>query len=301
MKRTLEICSSFTGKISTGNFENSAPFFSIKEVIEENDDIDLSGKRINPENMSDIAIKTRQQELQKMCVDQFNKVAEILYQEKVAKAYKQIRFYEGKEGLKYPSTTSIINMDTDFFMSQEDLYQYSCRGYCIHKAIEIFLKTGKVVLYKEIPEIAFEVMTVLTGSLNLSLEDVNFVGFFADYPVKIIELEKTIINDDEKYGGRLDILCQVDSKNPGKWGKVEGVEFDKDLVMDVKTGVLDKTKGFMQQASYCKPLGVTQTVLIPLNKDTVQGFSKPVFTNKIDSYFSMFLAMSKRFFNRFGV
>ena len=119
--------------------------------------------------------------------------------------------------------------------------------------------------------------------------------------LKNIEQEKVIINDEHRFGGRLDILFQIDSKNPGDWSKVEGIEFDKDIIGDFKTGQLDKLKGFMQQASYCKTLGVTQAVLIPFGTDTVQGFSKPVFTNKIDNYFGMFLTMRKKFYERFSV
>ncbi len=293
MKRSIEISASFTGKINTGQFENESPFFSIKEIVE---DIDSEDYEVTDEH-----IKIRQKELKEICYNQFKQHAEIAYQEKVAKAYKNIRFYDGKDGLKYPSTTSVINLDSNFFVSPEDLYQYSCRGTVYHKLIEIYLKTGNVVNPKDVPEIAFETMTVLTGSLGLSLEDINYVGFFKKYPVKIIEQEKVIINDEHRFGGRLDILFQIDSKNPGDWSKVEGIEFDKDIIGDFKTGQLDKLKGFMQQASYCKTLGVTQAVLIPFGTDTVQGFSKPVFTNKIDNYFGMFLTMRKKFYERFSV
>ena len=293
MKRSIEISASFTGKINTGQFENESPFFSIKEIVE---DIDSEDYEVTDEH-----IKIRQNELKEICYNQFKQHAEIAYQEKVAKAYKNIRFYDGKDGLKYPSTTSVINLDSNFFVSPEDLYQYSCRGTVYHKLIEIYLKTGNVVNPKDVPEIAFETMTVLTGSLGLSLEDINYVGFFKKYPVKIIEQEKVIINDEHRFGGRLDILFQIDSKNPGDWSKVEGIEFDKDIIGDFKTGQLDKLKGFMQQASYCKTLGVTQAVLIPFGTDTVQGFSKPVFTNKIDNYFGMFLTMRKKFYERFSV
>ena len=293
MKRSIEISASFTGKINTGQFENESPFFSIKEIVE---DIDSEDYEVTDEH-----IKIRQKELKEICYNQFKQHAEIAYQEKVAKAYKNIRFYDGKDGLKYPSTTSVINLDSNFFVSPEDLYQYSCRGTVYHKLIEIYLKTGNVVNPKDVPEIAFETMTVLTGSLGLSLEDINYVGFFKKYPVKIIEQEKVIINDEHRFGGRLDILFQIDSKNPGDWSKVEGIEFDKDIIGDFKTGQLDKLKGFMQQASYCKTLGVTQAVLIPFGTDNVQGFSKPVFTNKIDNYFGMFLTMRKKFYERFSV
>ena len=173
MKRSIEISASFTGKINTGQFENESPFFSIKEIVE---DIDSEDYEVTDEH-----IKIRQKELKEICYNQFKQHAEIAYQEKVAKAYKNIRFYDGKDGLKYPSTTSVINLDSNFFVSPEDLYQYSCRGTVYHKLIEIYLKTGNVVNPKDVPEIAFETMTVLTGSLGLSLEDINYVGFFKKY------------------------------------------------------------------------------------------------------------------------
>ena len=40
--RTIEISASFTGKISTGQYENSAPYFSAKEIIEVDEGIDVN-------------------------------------------------------------------------------------------------------------------------------------------------------------------------------------------------------------------------------------------------------------------
>jgi hypothetical protein len=293
IKRILEICSSFTGKISTGEYENSSPFFSIKEVIEEEDEFFLS----------DIVIKNRQQELQQMCVDQFNKSAQILYQQKVEKAYKNIRFYDAGDGQKYPSVTSIINMDANFFTAPDELAQMAARGTIIHKQVEIYLNTGKWLEPKEIPEVAFQVMTVATGTLGLSVDDVSFVNFIKDYPFKVIKQEETVINHEHKYGGRMDILCVIEKVNPGKWEKIEGIQFDVPTILDVKTGAaLDKAKGMIQQAAYAKcDETVKQIGLIHLTKENVCGFAKPAISTKIDSYWSIFLNKRKQFAERYGV
>lgn len=294
MRRTsLEISASFSGKIATGNYENMNPWYSIKEVLEE----------APGEELTDIVIKMRQQELQKMCYDQFKRDADIAYQEKIAKAYQNIRFYDAGDGKKYPSVTSVINMDADFFVSAEELAQYSARGTVIHKQIEIYLKTGNWLAPKEIPEVAFEVMTVSRGTLGLSLEDVSFVNFYKDFPFVVIEQEKQVISHEHKYAGRLDILCTIDSKNPVKWEKIEGVQFDTPTLLDIKTSTtLDKTKGYVQQSAYAKTdETVKQIGLIHLTKENVCGFAKPSITNKIDSYFDIFINMRSKFSQRYGI
>lgn len=293
MKRSIEITASFTGKISTGQWENMSPFFALKEVV------DL----LETENLSDEQIKSRQSELQKICVEQFRKEAEIAYQEKIAKAYQSIRFYDAGNGKKYPSVTSIINMDENFFVSPEELAQYGARGTVIHKQIEIYLKTGKWKEPKEIPEVAFQVMTVIKGTLGLSLEDINFVNFYKDYPFVVIAQEEEVINHEHKYAGRLDIRCIIDSKNPGKWEKIEGIIFDIPTILDVKTSAtLDKTKGFIQQAPYAKCCKEVQQIgLIHLTKENVCGYAKPAISNKIDAYWNIFLNKRQQFNQRYGV
>jgi hypothetical protein len=293
MKRTIEISSSFSGKISTGSYENSAPFFAAKETFE------FEGN----DEETDEVIFLRQRDLQNICVAQFNKSAEILYQEKVAKAYQNIRFYDAGEGRKYPSVTSIIGMDENFFMPAEELAQYGARGHVIHKQIELYLKDGKWREPKDIPEIAFQVMTVLKGTLGLSLDDVNFVNFYKDYPFKVIDQEKTVINHEHKYAGRLDMTCIIESKNPGKWDKIEGVQFDVPTILDIKTSAaLDKTKGYTQQAAYAKTDdSIKQIGLIHLTKENVCGYAKPAITPKIEAYWAIFLNQRDKFRQRYGV
>src|SRR3990167_3411371 len=135
MLRKIEISASFTGKISIDNYENLAPYFSAKEIFEVED---------MPTPMVDEIIKNRQSELQKICSDQFKLQAELAYQDKVEKSYQNIRFYDsGKDGIKYPSVTSCLGFDDNFFVSADDLQQ-----------------AGEWKEPKSIPEIAYEVMVV---------------------------------------------------------------------------------------------------------------------------------------------
>lgn len=292
MKRTIEISASFTGKISTGQFENESPFFSVKEVIQEEE-----------ESLSDFVIKDRQQQLQDMCYSQFKRHAEQAYAERIAKTYKDIRFYDGKEGLKYPSVTSIINMDAEFFVSPDELAQCAARGTVIHKQAELFLSTGEWKSPKDIAEVSPCYLTVIKGSLGLDMEDVDFRGFYTDYPFKVISLESVVLNDEYRYGGRVDIHCVIESNNPGKWAKIEGIKFDVPTILDIKTGSnLDKTKGFTQQSAYARSIeGIEQVGLIHLNKDVKQRFSTPVITTNIDRYFALFLKARKDFKNRYAI
>lgn len=293
MKRTIEISASFTGKISTGQFENESPYFSAKEIIE----LDGSNDEAN------MLIDLRQSELKDLCYAQFKKHAEIAYQEKVAKSYANIRFYDAGNGQKYPSVTSIIGMDENFFMPPDELAQYGARGTVIHKQIELFLKDGVWREPKDIPEVAFQVMTTLKGTLGLSLDDVNFVNFYKDYPFRVVDQEKIVINHEHKYAGRLDILCVIDSKNPGKWDKIEGVQYDVPTILDVKTSAtLDHLKGFTQQAAYAMTdPSIKQIGLIHLTKENVCGYAKPKLSNKIEHYWSIFLNKRTNFSQRYGV
>lgn len=297
MRRIIEISASFTGKISTGQFENESPYFSAKETIDVDDFAD--GLVIDIDKL----IEERQSDLKSICYEQFKKHATIAYQEKIAKTYQNIRFYDAGNGEKYPSVTSIINMDENFFVTPDELAQSASRGTIIHKQVEEFLKTGVWPDYKSIPELAPHVMTVVKGSLGLLLDDVSFVNFYKDYPFKVLLQEGRVINPEHKYAGRFDILCIIEKSNPGKWDKVEGVQFDVNTLLDIKTGSsLDKTKGFTQQSAYAKALdNVAQIGLIHLTKENQCGFAKPSLTAKIESYWNIFLNKRVQFNQRYGI
>lgn len=294
MKRTIEIVASFTGKISTGSFENESPFFSAKEIIELGD---------VPTAEVDELVEIRQAELKEICYNQFKLHAEIAYQEKVAKAYKNIRFYEAGNGQKYPSVTSVINMDENFFTPPDELSQMAARGTIIHKQIELFLKDGIWREPKDIPEIAPYVMTVVKGTLNLAIDDVNFQAFYKDYPFVVLKQETEVINHDVKYAGRFDILAVIEKSNPGKWDKVDGVVFDVPTLLDIKTGAsIDVAKGMTQQSAYAMTdETIKQIGLIHLTKDNVCGYAKPKLSSKLEHYWNIFLNKRQQFAARYGI
>jgi hypothetical protein len=301
MKRTIEISASFTGVISTGSYENEKPFYSLKEVIEFSNPEEI--QKAMDEGLFDMdSINERQKSLHKMCYDQFQQQAETAYQDRIAKQFENIRFYPGKNNLKYPSVTSIIGWDDDFGIPQDELAQYAARGTIIHKQVEIFLATGEWKEPKEVPEIYPELVIVKKGNKELQLDDVDFRGFFKDYPFKPLEQEKTVLNHEHRYGGRADIKCIIESKNKGKWEKIDGIIYDKPTILDVKTGGLNKTKGLKQQTAYakCEP-DVVQVGLIHLNKTVKCGYSKPVMEADLDKYWSLFLSDRDKFKKRYGL
>lgn len=290
MKRTIEIVSSFTGKISVGQYENESPFFSLKETVEyENGEF------------TDEMMQARQKQLQDYCYQQFQKQAERAKFDRIKKEYQNIRFYE-EDGKLYPSVTSITNWDADFRVPPDELQQYSARGTIIHKQVEIFLKTGEWKTPKQIPEIYPELVTLSQGSLSLSLDGYDFSQFYKDYPFKVLAQEERVINREEVYAGRLDIRGIIESSNRGKWDKVEGLLYDVETVFDIKTGTIDKTKHMMQQTAYahCND-SIKQMVLIPLTSENKCGYAKPVVEIDKDKYWHLFKRERDNFKKRYGV
>lgn len=290
MRKQIEIEASFTGAIPTGNYENEKPFFSVREVLED------CG------NMSDEEIAKRQEELHGICYAAFKRQADVSYSEKIAKQYQNIRFYDGKGGQKYPSVTSIIDWDADYHMPPDQLAQYGSRGSIIDKQVEVFLRSGKWLEPKDIPECYPDLVILKKGDLGLQVDNVNFQGFYKDYPFKVIDLQKVVMNHEHRYGGRLDILCIIESSNKGKWDKVEGVKFDVLTDLDVKSGAINKTRDLKQQTAYWHANPEIQQVgLIPLNKDVQQGFSKPIIEPNKEKYWSLFLNDRQNFKKRFQI
>jgi len=294
MNRTIEITADFSGVIPNGSFENIRPLYGLKEII----------TLAEGETMDDAEIVARQKELQNLNYQQFKHQAEITYSERIAKEYSSIRFYDGKDGRKYPSVTSVISWDSSFTMPADQLAQYASRGTIVHKQVEIFLTTGEWKEPDDILEIYSDLVIVKQGALGLLLDDVDFRAFFKDYPFKVISLENECLNHEWQYGGRLDIKCVIESANKGKWAKIDGVKYDVPTILDIKTGVIDKVKHLKQQTAYAKAEGnedVEQIGLIPLTNKNQCGFSAPVIEPSVDKYWTMFLRDRENFRKRYGL
>lgn len=269
-----EIVVSFSGKISTGAYENEQPFFSMKETWSDADDL---------------FIESRQKELYAMCRTRFTEHEKKSIVDRVKNQYQQLRFYTVNNE-QYPSVTSIIGWDKDFFIPKEELIQYAARGTIIHKQAENYLMTGEWLEPDKFPEIYPEYVTMTKGSLGLTLDGYNFVGFAEKHPIEAIELETELYNNDLRYAGRCDIKADF-------WGKR--------AVMDIKTtSSINKNDCFKQLSAYANAIGnedVETMVIIPLNSTTKQGFSAPIISDEIGKYFELFKRDRNLFKQRFDV
>lgn len=271
-RTSVEISASFSGKISTGRFENENPFFSIKEIWE---------------NVSDSDIEIRQKVLHEMCYQRFNAVEQQSMVDKITQQRKDLRFYEF-QGEQLPSVTSIINWDEDFFIDPSQLVQYAARGTCLHKQIEIYLTTGKWIEIKDIPEVYAEFVIVSKGDLQLKLDDVDFRAFYTKHPFISEKTEQTVFNIKDRYAGRADILATVDAKK---------------TIIDIKTGTtVNQEKAFKQLSAYAKCIeGTQQMMIVHLNNKTKQGFSAPIISDRIEEHYQLFLKDRKAFKERFAI
>lgn len=270
----IKITASFSGVVSTGAYENEKPMFALEEEI--------------AESMNKNQILKRQEELYAICREMFEKSERQSTAKRIQKEREDIRFYSfGND--QYPSVTSIINWDADFHVSPEELIQYASRGSIIHKQIEEYFKSNKWKEPKDIPECYPDLVILKKGSLGLTHDDVDFLGFMAKYPIDFMKGEFAVYNHGYKYAGRVD--CK---------GIIEG----KLSLIDFKTGSVDETKNFKQLTAYWHCEGnedVEQVVIVHLNNDTKQGFSKPKICTDKNKYFSLFLKDRENFKKRFQI
>lgn len=270
---TVEIVASYSGKIATGRYENEAPFFSLKEA--------WSG--MADEEFIKEFTEARQSILSNMCYKKFSECEQRALIDKIKEQRKDIRFYGD-----YPSVTSIIGWDEDWYITPEQLVQYGARGTIIHKQAEIFLTEGVWKEPKDIPEIYTQMVILKKGSLGLSLDGYDFPAFMTKNPMEIVSTETKVLNDEHRYGGRQDFKAKYK---------------DKVYICDIKTGSINKTKCFKQLSAYANCPGnedVQGLMIVPLNSTTQQGYSKAVIEEDVNRYFPMFLDDRKSFTERFG-
>lgn len=187
------------------------------------------------------------------------------------------------DGEKYMSVTSIINPEGIAF-PEHLLIQYQARGTIVHEQTEHFLRHYQFVDPKYICDQEL-IDTVVNGSLNISWEDCNPLGFFArhGHKIQIKQIEKRVINKEHKYAGRLD--CS-------------GYFEDVPATFDFKTASNYTTNKMInywkQQAAYAKCKDFFDEppeamVIIPFNPKSEQGFEEPIVETDIDHYFELFL------------
>jgi hypothetical protein len=298
MERTLKIKAQFSGVISTGSYENEKPLFELEETIEAN------GVH------NDDWLKSRQNELYQICRDMFKKVERESIVQRIQKERQDIRFYPAN-GEQFPSVTSIIGWDADWYISPEELVQYGARGSIIDAQVNHYVKTGEWKDAKELPECYPHLVILKKGSLKLEYDDVDFLGFLEKYPIIFTGNQVTVFNYRHKYAGTLDIkgvpiVIEEDKAKkikPNGWAKL-GVKAVP-TIFDVKAiQNLDLVKVFKQGTAYwhCEGHGdIEQFIIIQLNKKTEQGYSVPKVLTDKNKYWNLFLEDRKRFNQRFSL
>jgi len=271
----IKVSAGFSGVIATGSYENARPSYSA-EVEYEYDEENLAKEIDKVQNL-----------LQAICYNRFKKDEEAQIIERITKERADFRWYEG-----YPSVTSIIGWDADYFQPPEELQQYASQGNIIHAQVNHFIKTGQWELAEKVEGTWADIVILKKGNLNLPLSGWDFPAFLKKYPLEKMEIGKPVICHKHKFGGTPDIRkCFYEGKQ---------------YLADVKR-TPEKIKGFQQIAAYImaeeenneKPY--EGMMLIPLNNKTEQGFSKPLISTEISQYKEMFLRSRENFKKRFGV
>jgi hypothetical protein len=286
LKRTIKVSAGFSGKIATGSFQNMNPSFFAEETFEIDDGCvvvnDLLMQQCSGPNPLKM-IKERQIELQAICYANFEQEAHKAKIRKIQEDRKDFRWYG-----EYPSVTSILGYDADFFVEDNDLKQYASQGNIIHAQVAEFIKTGEWKSPDKIEGTTPDLFILKTGSLSLSLDGWDFPAFLKKYPLTGMKNGNALINDAHQYGGTYDL---------------EGIYSEIPTLCDVKR-TTDKVKNLMQMAAYSKCSGmehIKQIMVIPLNDKTDQGFSKPTVSVEIDKYFELFIAKRKEFKKVYGI
>lgn len=287
----IEIVTSYSGKVNTGNYENVDPFFSMKEIIDA--------------ELTDEEKQKRQKELSLLCKANFDSAvaqlkcrvepSEGTERKKMLEAYQSIRWYE--KGLKkYPSVTSILSYFSEpFDFPKEELKKLADRGTVIHALVEVYMKTREWISLDDLVEYAREswdkqlleaIETVRVNGLDIG--NVDFIDFEDKYPLEYIDSEFEVFNDEYEYAGRCDLKVIYDNKI---------------TLCDIKTGGVhkDKTKKAMEQLSaYAQnDKEVEQIMMIPLNHNVKQGWSKPTIAHPSE-HWEDFLTKRTKFKEELG-
>ena len=284
--KEVEITASVSAVIPTGNYENLKPLYSVKQVIEiEEGDKDACIPRIMEEMRAFVQSK----------LDQDYEAQKIL---RIKNTRKDLRFYE-RAGKQYPSVTSVISAIEPINYDPLLLMQYGARGSIVHAQAAHFFKTGTWEADPlKVPGTKLDYMVVTQGSLKLSWDDCNFMGWWEDN-AKDIKLgaggadkdsEVTVYNDEYMFAGTADLICTYKGKK---------------AVVDFKTASnydAEKVDKYWRQvAAYATTVGAEVMLIAPLNPKNKSGYGKTLVEEDVKKYFNAFLQDRAAFKQIYGV
>ena len=279
-----EITVSKSGVIPKASFSNLRPGYSITAEVDENED------------PNEIILKCKEIVNKHFELDEYREAVNL-----IQKQFKEIRLYDGNEGLKYPSISSILNYDKEWTISKGELLQYGSLGTILHEvfwyALDCYTNTGKIIWKdpREFANLQKEIGIVLNGSLKLNWNDYSYQAFGNEYIPKIKKIygiEQIVLNPDIRVGGRYDLIAEI--------------ELDQTMlaVIDLKSGGYD----FRQLAFYGRTWEqqndkkIDAMVVFPIGKTTNKcGFSKPIIETDIDLFWDKMLEKREEFRNDFNI
>lgn len=275
-----EVTYAKSGVIAKAAYENLRPSYSFTAQLDKNDDVEEVLKHLK-------GIVDNQFEL-----DEYTAKVSL-----IEKQFANLRLYP-VNGFKYPSVTSVLGWDKDWYISEGELSQYGAMGTIIHKVFEDaileYQLTGEIVWKEpeEFPELQKEISMVRGGSLKLDWNEYSYKKFgelFIPKLGKIEAMEKVVINDEIKVGGTLDLIAPWEEKLS---------------IIDFKTGYY----GWPQLAFYgntwsvLNKKNIEQMVIFPIGKTKNKcGYEKPKINTDIAGEWKEMLKARETFKLRFGI
>lgn len=273
----IKVSAGFSGVIATGSFANARPSYTAEVEIE----------TAGVEAAATGAVDKWQKALQEICYRNFKQDEQIQTIERIQRERRDFRMYGD-----YPSVTSILNWDADFWVTAVELQQYASQGSLIHAQVAEYIETGEWKPVEDIDGTWSDLVIVKKGELQLAISGWSFPDFLKKYPVEKMVCGEPVVSEKHKFGGTPDIkVCYYEGKK---------------TLADVKR-TSQKLKDFKQIAAYIiaeEENGESpyeQMMIIVLNDKTKQGFSKPIISTQISQYKQMFLVDRKNFFKRYGI
>jgi len=287
--RKIEVGGGVQAVLPTGPYQNERPSFFVKMTFDAS-------------TMTDDEVFKLQAELQEKSYANLKNAEQRAIISRIEIERKDFRWYKFGDQM-FPSVTSVINFDADFFMEPHLLRQYAAQGLILDGRCTHYIAEGEWLDAKAItdkyPNLWVEYVILKKGDLGLPVDGVDFPKFCEKYPIKANAWKVKVTNEESRYGGELDF-----------WGVPEANE--KEGIQSVQTVIdikrtPDKHKNFMQIAAYSMALksqgiDIKQMMIIPLNPGkTQQGYSKPIISTEIEKYFALFMEKREQFKRRYGI
>ena len=280
-KQDITITVSRGGVFSTGAYENEKFYVSYSITRK-----DMT--RLMDLDTMDAWCKKISERLEKQ-IDYQEKIS---HQKYIQKLYKDIRFRTNKDGVQFPSVTSIINAvnPIDWKVTEGHLRGLSARGDIGDIVLQHYIKTKEWKEPKSIPE-AFKHLGIMKKE-KVEMQG-DLPAFVEKFKVKFTGGHREVFNEEHRYAGEPDAFGTISD---------DTMTTLFDLKWFLPSG--DSAVRVMKQlAAYakCDGVNVDQIGVIPINGTNKCGYSKPIITDKIDLYFDMFLDDRKEFKETFGI